>query len=159
MSNLEHRRGRLMSIKEDAHAIVDQLSDDANWNDLVKALYMNKKITLGMTDSEVVQDSLSESDINGIIGRLQSASTQPDDMRNTKTYKPGDSATLGMIAGVVAILFSFVFPPVAWIAAPVAFIAGIIGIKNKEDKAWVPILLALISLVPIMKIILDNHPS
>ncbi|HHT00308.1 MAG TPA: hypothetical protein ENK73_05560, partial [Thiomicrospira sp.] len=99
-----------MSIKEDAHAIVDQLSDDANWNDLVKALYMNKKITLGMTDMEVVQDSLSEADIIGIIGRLQSASAQPDDMRNTKTYEPGDSATHGMIAGVVAILFSFVFP-------------------------------------------------
>jgi len=146
-----------MSLKEDAHAIVDQLNDDANWDDLVKALYLNKKITLGMTDLEVVQDELSESDVNGIIGRLKSASTQPDDMRNTKTYTPGDSATLGMIAGVVAILFSFVFPPIAWVAAPVAIIAGLIGIKNKEEKAWVPILLALISIVPMVKIVLDSQ--
>lgn len=146
-----------MSLKEDAHAIVDQLNDDANWDDLVKALYLNKKITLGMTDLEVVQDQLSESDVNGIMGRLKSASTQPDDMRNTKTYKPGDSATLGMIAGVVAILFSFVFPPIAWVAAPIAIIAGLIGVKNKEEKAWVPILLALISIVPMIKIVLDSH--
>jgi len=143
-----------MSLKEDAHVIVDQLDDDANWDDLVKALYLNKKITLGMTDLEVVQDELSESDVNGIIGRLKSASTKPDDMRNTKTYNPGDSATLGMIAGVVAILFSFVFPPIAWVAAPIAIVAGLIGIKNKEDKAWVPILLALISIVPMIKIVL-----
>jgi len=139
-----------MSIKQDAHAIIDQLDDNANWNDLVKALYMNKKITLGMTDIEVVQDSLSDSDINGIIGRLQSASTQPDDMRNTKTYQPGDSATLGMVAGVIAIVFSFIFPPIAWIAAPVAIAAGVIGVKNKEDKAWVPILLALVSIIPML---------
>ncbi|BCN93371.1 hypothetical protein THMIRHAM_11560 [Thiomicrorhabdus immobilis] len=145
-----------MSIKEDAHAIIDQLNDDANWNDLVKALYLNKKITLGMTDLEVVQDTLSESDVNGIIGRLQSASTQPDDMRNTRTYKPGDAATLGMVAGVVAILFSFVFPPIAWVAAPIAIVAGAIGLKNKEDKAWVPILLALISIVPMISILADH---
>jgi len=146
-----------MSIKEDAHTIVDQLSDDANWDDLVKALYKNKKITLGMTDLEVVQSELTESDINGIIGRLQSASTQPDDMRNTKTYQPGDSATLGMVAGVVAILFSFVFPPIAWVAAPIAVIAGVIGLKKHEDKAWVPILLALVSIVPMVMILLGLH--
>lgn len=146
-----------MSLKEDAHAIVDQLSDDADWDDLVKALYLNKKITLGMTDLEVVQDELSEYDVNGIIERLKSASNQPDDMRNTKTYKPGDSATLGMVAGVVAIFFSFVFPPIAWVAAPIAAIAGLIGVKNKEEKAWVPILLALISIIPMVKIVLDTH--
>lgn len=142
-----------MSIKQQAHDIIDQLDDDASWDDLVKSLYLNKKITLGMTDLEVVQDKLSESDVNGIMGRLKSASAQPDDMRNTKTYNPGDSATLGMIAGVVAILFSFVFPPIAWVAAPVALIAGAIGIKNKEDKAWVPILLAVISIGPMLPII------
>ena len=146
-----------MSLKEDAHAIVDQLNDDADWDDLVKALYLNKKITLGMTDLEVVQDELSEYDVNGIIERLKSASNQPVDMRNTKTYKPGDSATLGMVAGVVAIFFSFVFPPIAWVAAPIAAIAGLIGVKNKEEKAWVPILLALISIIPMVKIVLDTH--
>nr|BDD44846.1 hypothetical protein 1 [Piscirickettsiaceae bacterium] len=145
-----------MSIKQQAHEIIDQLDDAAGWDDLVKALYMNKKITLGMTDLEVVQDELTESDVNGIMSRLKSASNQPDDMRNTKSYKPGDSATLGMIAGVVAILFSFVFPPIAWVAAPVALIAGIIGMKNKEEKAWVPILLAIISIAPMLPIIIHS---
>ncbi|WP_321323335.1 hypothetical protein [Thiomicrorhabdus sp.] len=146
-----------MSIKEDAHEIVDQLPEDANWDDLVKALYRNKKITLGMTDLEVIQKDLTESDINGIMGRLESASTQPDDMRNTKSYQPGDSATLGMVAGVVAIVFSFVFPPIAWVAAPVAIIAGFMGLRNKEDKAWVPILLALIAIIPMILIVLGLH--
>jgi len=146
-----------MSIKEQAHQIIDELGDDASWNDLVKSLYKNKKITLGMTDLEVVQSNLTESDINGIIGRLQSASTQPDDMRNTRSYQPGDSATLGMVAGVVAILFALVFPPITWVAAPIAVIAGIIGLKNKEDKAWVPILLAIIAIIPMVTVVLNLH--
>ncbi len=146
-----------MSIKTEAKDIIDQLDDDANWNDLVKALYLNKKITLGMTDLEVVQEELTESDVNGIIGRLQSASNQPDDMRNTRTYKPGDAATLGMIAGVVAILFSFVFPPIAWVAAPIAIVAGLVGLKNKEEKAWVPILLAIVSVGPMIPVLLEHN--
>ncbi len=139
-----------MSIKEDAHAIVDQLPNDAHWDELVKSLYKNKKITLGMTDLEVAQPELTDSDINSILGRMESSSSEPTDMRNTRTYEPGNASTLGMVAGVVAILFSFVFPPIAWVAAPVALVAGIIGVKNKEEKAWVPILLALISIVPLV---------
>ncbi len=142
-----------MSIKQEAHEIIDRLDDDASWNDLVKSLYLNKKITLGMTDLEVVQSDLSEADINCIMNRLQSASNQPSDMLNTKTYVPGNSATLGMIAGVVAILFAIVFPPISWIAAPIAVVAGLIGIKNREDKAWVPILLAMVSTVPMIPVI------
>lgn len=142
-----------MSIKQEAHEIIDRLDDDASWNDLVKSLYLNKKITLGMTDLEVVQSDLSEADINSIMNRLQSASNQPSDMLNTKTYVPGNAATLGMIAGVVAILFAIVFPPISWIAAPIAVVAGLIGIKNREDKAWVPILLAMVSTVPMIPVI------
>ncbi|BBP43565.1 hypothetical protein [Thiosulfativibrio zosterae] len=145
-----------MSIKQEAHAIVDGLADDAQWNDLVKALYREKKITLGMTDLEVVQPELSESQISSIISRMQSASSTPDDMRNTKTYQPGNSATLGMVAGLVAVLFAFVFPPIAWVAAPIAVIAGLIGLKNKEEKAWIPILLAIVSAAP-MIMVLSHH--
>lgn len=145
-----------MSIKDKAKEIIDQLDDDASWDDVVKALYLNKKITLGMTEMEVIKDELTESDVNGIMSRLKSASSQPDDMRNTKTYEPGNSVTLGMVAGVVAILFSFVFPPVAWIAAPVAILAGLIGLKNKEEKAWVPILLAIVSVGPMLPILLHS---
>lgn len=145
-----------MSIKDKAKEIIDQLDDDASWDDVVKALYLNKKITLGMTEMEVIKDELTESDVNGIMSRLKSASSQPDDMRNTKTYEPGNSVTLGMVAGVVAILFSFVFPPIAWIAAPVAILAGLIGLKNKEEKAWVPILLAIVSVGPMLPILLHS---
>jgi hypothetical protein len=145
-----------MSIKEDAHAIIDQLPSDAHWDDLVKALYKNKKITLGMTDLEIVQPELNDADINGIFGRMQSSSSEPIDMRNTRNYKPGDASTLGIVAGVVAIFFSFVFPPIAWVAAPIAIIAGFVGLKNKEEKAWVPILLALISVMPIVDILLTS---
>lgn len=139
-----------MSIKKEAHAIIDQLPDDADWHDLIKALYFEKKLTIGMTDIEVSKEVLTDAEINGIIGRLHSACNQPDDCRNTKTYRPGDPTTLGMVAGVLAIMFVFVFPPITWIAAPVAFIAGIIGVKNKEDKAWVAILLSLVPVIPMI---------
>lgn len=145
-----------MSVKAKAKELIDQLDDDASWDDVVKTLYKNKKITLGMTDMEIVKDELSESDINGIIGRLKSASSQPDDMRNTKSYEPGNAVTLGMVAGVIAILFAFVFPPIAWIAAPVALVAGIVGLKNKEEKAWVPILLSIVSIAPMLPIIIHS---
>ncbi len=143
-----------MSIKEDAHAIIEQLPNDAHWDDLVKALYKNKKISLGMTDLEVAQPELNDSDINAIIGRMQSSSSEPTDMRNTRTYKPGNASTLGMVAGVVAILFSFVFPPIAWAAAPIAIVAGVVGLSKKEEKAWVPILLALISIIPFIDVLM-----
>lgn len=39
-----------MSIKQAAKEIVDNLPEDATWDDLVKSLIQNKKITLGMTD-------------------------------------------------------------------------------------------------------------
>ncbi|QKI89153.1 hypothetical protein [Thiomicrorhabdus xiamenensis] len=145
-----------MSIKEDALSIVNALPDEATWEDLVKELYRQKKITLGMSDTEIVQDELTEADLNAIIARLKSASSLPDDMRNTKTYKPGNATTLGMVAGVTAIVFSLVFPPIAWIGAGVAFIAGIFGSMRKEEKSWIPILLALVSMIPLVSILMQH---
>lgn len=40
-----------MSIKKVAKEIVDSLPDDATWDDLVKSLIKNKKITLGTVHS------------------------------------------------------------------------------------------------------------
>lgn len=139
-----------MSIKQDALAIVENLPDDATWDDLVKELYRNKKITLGMTDLEVVQEELSEAELSAIISRLHSSSSRPDDMRNTRTYNPGDATTLAMVAGVIAIFTAFVFPPISWFSAAVAVIAGGIGIKKQEEKAWVPILMAAVSIIPLI---------
>lgn len=116
-------------------------------------LYKQKKITLGLTDLEIVQPALDDSDIKAVMARLESSSSQPSDMRNTKTYDPGNAVTLGMIAGIVAILFSFVFPPIAWVAAVLAFASGAYGVSKKEEKAWVPVLLAIVSLVPIVSIL------
>ncbi len=144
-----------MSIKKGAHEIVDNLSDDASWDDLVKSLYMNQKITLGMTDLEAVQRELSEADVAGIMKRLNSSNSQPNDKFNTRKYQPGNATTLGMVTGIVAILFAFVFPPIAWFSAVVAAVAGAVGVKKKEDNAWVPILLAMVSLVPLL-IIFQN---
>lgn len=145
-----------MSIKADAQSIINDLPEDASWDDLVKELYRHKKITLGMTDMEVVQSELSEADINAIIARLKSSSSRPDDMRNTKSYTPGNAVTLGMISGVTAILFSLVFPPIAWVAAAVAFGSGLFGIIRKEEKSWIPVLLALVSLVPLINILVNK---
>jgi hypothetical protein len=45
-----------VSIKEEAIKLVEQLPEEASWNDLVKSLIRERKITLGLTDIEVVQD-------------------------------------------------------------------------------------------------------
>lgn len=145
-----------MSIKQAAHEIVDSLDENATWNDLVKELYLHKKITLGMTDLEIVNPEITEADVNTIMARMESSSTKPDDMRNTQTYEPGNFATLGMIAGVVAVLFAFIFPPISWIAAPVALVTGLIGVVKQQEKAWIPILLAIVSTVPVLQILVAN---
>ncbi|MGC9386965.1 MAG: hypothetical protein ACP5D0_08465 [Hydrogenovibrio sp.] len=145
-----------MSIKQEAHEIIDALPDNAEWNDLVKSLYRQQKITLGMTDLELTRKNLSEADISTIMGRLDSASSRPDDMRDTRTYNPGNAATMGMVAGIIAVFFAFVFPPITWIAAPIAIVAGVIGVKNNQPKAWVPILMAIVSIVP-MLVVLSEH--
>ncbi|AZR82099.1 MULTISPECIES: hypothetical protein [Piscirickettsiaceae] len=145
-----------MSIKQQAHEIVDALPDDADWNELVKSLYRNQKITLGMTDLELTQKDLSEAEISTIMGRLESSSSRPDDMRDTRSYNPGNAATLGMVAGIVAIFFAFVFPPITWLAAPIAVVAGAIGVKHHQPRAWVPILMAIVSMAP-MIMVLSEH--
>ena len=147
-----------MSIKVQAQQIIDELPDNADWNDLVKALYLNKKITLGMTDIELPKQALDETDVASIIGRLQSASNVPDDMRNTQSYQPGNAATTGMVAGIIAIFFAFVFPPISWVAAPIAVVAGAVGLKYHQPKAWVPILMAIVSIAP-MVMVLNEHVS
>lgn len=138
-----------MSIKQQVLEIIEQLPEDASWDDLVKELYRNKKITLGMTDLEIVQENLSEEELSSIISRLHSSSSRPDDMRDTKKYNPGDAATLGMVAGVIAIFTAFVFPPISWFSAAVAVIAGAIGLKKKEEQSWIPILMAAVSIIPL----------
>lgn len=140
-------------LKDQLDEIVAELPEDAEWNDLVRALYKHKKITLGLTDLEIAQGKLSDEDIASVMARLQSSSYIPDDKRNTKTYNPGNQVTMGMLAGVVALLFSFVFPPIAWVAAGIAAFSGVLGLKNSEEKAWIPILLAAVSLIPILTVL------
>jgi hypothetical protein len=147
-----------VSVKEEAQKILADLPENADWNDLVKALYLNKKITLGMTDLELSKSPLTEDDVAAIMGRLQSARRVPDDMRNTRDYRPGNEATMGMVAGIVAIFFAFVFPPISWIAAPIAIVAGAMGLKKHQEKAWVPILMAVVSIAP-MIMVLNEHVS
>lgn len=141
-----------MSIKEELPAIVEQLDDDATWEDLIKELYRQKKVTVGLTEDELKTPQLDESKLNAIIGRLESAKAIPDDMRNTKEYNPGNATTLGMVGGIVAIVFAFVFPPISWMGGVAAVIGGLVGLKNHEEKAWVPILLAIVSLIPLFVI-------
>lgn len=139
-----------MSVKTEAQHIIDQLSDDATWDDLIKALIRERKITIGMRDDEIHQGELTEADINSIMSRMHSSHSMPDDMRNTQTYKPGNATTLGMAAGIVAVLFAFIFPPIAWLGAVVAVISGGFGLSRKEEKAWIPILLAMVSMLPLL---------
>jgi len=116
-----------MAIKEELPEVLKQLNEKASWEDFIKELYRQKKITVGMTKAEISKSQLDESDLNTIIGRLSSAKSQPSDMRDTKEYTPGNATTIGMIGGIVAILFSFVFPPIAWIGGGIAVIGGLLS--------------------------------
>ncbi len=146
-----------MSMKEELAQILSELPDEADWEDLLRELYRWKKITVGMNEEELAMEApLPESEVNAIMGRVISASNLPDDMRNTRKYNPGNYVTLGMASGVVAVLFAMVFPPLSWLAAIIAGIAGVVGVVHKEEKAWVPILLALVSLIPMLFIAGSN---
>lgn len=135
-----------MSIKLEAQKIIDQLDEQASWDDLLRELIRQRKVTIGMRDDEIQQaEELTVSDANAIMARLSSSNSLPDDMRNTNKYKPGNATTLGMVAGILAIIFVFL-PPISWIAAIAALGAGTYGLIKKEEKAWIPILLALVSL-------------
>ena len=106
-----------------------------------------------MTDIELSQNDLSDSYVSNIVSRLHSSQSMPDDHRNTKIYDPGNAVTLGMVGGVAAIIFAFIFPPLSWLGAAVALIAGIVGLIGKQEKAWIPILMAGVAIVPIFFII------
>lgn len=136
-----------MTMKSDVQQIINDLPEDATWDDLIKELIRQRKISIGLKDHEIhSNDELSDADINTILARLHSSHSRPDDMRNTKTYNPGNATTLGMVAGVAAVLFAFIFPPISWLGAAVAVIAGGVGISRKEEKAWIPLLLAFVSI-------------
>lgn len=138
-----------MSIKKEAQDIVDGLADNAGWDDLVRELYKKKKITLGMTDIEVVQDELSDSDISGIMSRLQSSSSTPDDMRNTKTYNPNNSVTASwvMVALAPLLFISILLAPIAYILAVGGVFFGMKAMSEKVEKAWMPIGVAIVELI------------
>lgn len=138
-----------MSIKKEAHDIVDQLADGAEWDDLVRSLYKNKKITLGMSDLEVVQESLTDSDVNTIISRLHSSSSTPDDMRNTRKYRPNNSATASwaLVALAPLLFISILLAPVAYILALGGIFFGFKAMSENAEKAWMPIGVGVIELL------------
>lgn len=139
-----------MSIKQEAHEMIDNLTDESTWDDLVKELYRSKKITLGMTDIEVVQDQLSEAEIATIMSRMQSSSSRPDDMRNTKTYNPDNSVTASwaLVALAPLLFISILLAPVAYVLSVAGIFFGIKGlIATKKSAAWVPIAIGIIELI------------
>ena len=43
---------KMRSIKEEAHRLVDKLSEDATWDDLKYLIYVRQNIKAGLADSE-----------------------------------------------------------------------------------------------------------
>lgn len=141
------------NMKDEMIALVDRLPADANWNDLVYQLYAEGKVNLGLAENE--RDGVMSREVfDNLFIRAESAHDMPDDMRNTLIYHPGNTTTVAMIAGVVSAAFAFVFPPIAWMAAPVAFIAGFMGVLGGQPRAWVAMMLSLVTLVPFIPMIL-----
>ena len=40
------------SVKEEAHKIIEQLSDDSTWDDIMYGIYVRQAIEAGLRDSE-----------------------------------------------------------------------------------------------------------
>lgn len=142
------------NIKNELIALANRVPNDATWDDVVYQLYLDGKVTLGLAENE--RDAvMSREMFDNLFIRAESAHDMPDDMRNTLIYHPGNTTTVAMVAGVVAAGFAFVFPPIAWMAAPVAFIAGFMGVLAGQPKAWVAMMLSLVTLIPFVPMVLN----
>lgn len=137
----------MADIKDDMKQLVDRLPENATWDDLVWQLYSEGKVNLGLCELER-QEPMTKEKFQQLFNRAESARSMPEDMRNTLIYNPGNTTTIAMVAGVVAAAFAFVFPPIAWLAAPVAFIGGFMGVLAGQQRAWVAMLLALVTFLP-----------
>lgn len=138
-----------MSIKQEAHEIVDQLPEDAHWEDLVKSLYRNQKITLGMNDHEIEEGAPSEAEISNIFSRLSCAGHVPEDAQDTQKYSPGNSLTASWALVALGPLFfiSILLMPVAYIFALVGMVLGIKSMGKDVGHAWVPVVVGLVELI------------
>ncbi len=141
------------NLRQEVQTIAQSLPENATWDDFLFALYREGKVSLGLTEEELAEPMTREK-FDQLFSRAESAHNLPEDMRNTQIYHPGNMTTLGISAGVVAAVFAFVFPPLSWMAAPIALIAGILGVLGKQPKAWVAILLAGVTVVPFLPMIL-----
>lgn len=133
--------------KNEMKQLIDRLPEDASWDELVFQLYQEGKVTLGLAENERGKP-MTQEQFQQLFVRAESAHNLPVDMRNTLIYNPGNTTTIAMVAGVVAAGFAFVFPPIAWLAAPVAFIGGFMGVLAGQQRAWVAMLLAMVTLLP-----------
>lgn len=139
-----------MSIKTEAYKIIDQLPEDANWDDLVKQLYRERKISLGMSDLEVVQHGdLNDNQIATIMGRVNSSSSLPDDMRNTKTYQPDNTLTASWVLVALAplLFISILLAPAAYALSAIGVLLGLKAMLGRKHNAWLPTALGAIELI------------
>jgi hypothetical protein len=143
----------MSTLKSELEQIIQVLPADATWDDVVYQLYVDGKITLGLSETEIAEP-MTRDVFNHLFVRAESAHDLPVDMRNTLIYHPGNMTSLGMIAGVVAAAFAFVFPPISWIAAPIALGAGLLGFVARQKNAWIPILLSVVTIVPFLPMIM-----
>jgi type IV secretory pathway VirB2 component (pilin) len=139
----------MTTVKNELIQLAERLPEDASWQDVIYELYLTGKVDLGLAKNERGQ-VLSKEDVTALFVRAELAHDVPADMRNTMIYHPGNTTTVAMVAGVIAAGFAFVFPPISWLAAPVALIAGIMGILGGQPRAWVAVLLSLVTFLPFL---------
>jgi hypothetical protein len=143
------------NINNELIELAQRMPADASWNDVVYQLYLDGKVTLGLAENER-DEAMSRELFDNLFIRAESAHDMPNDMRNTLIYHPGNTTTVAMVAGVIAAGFAFVFPPIAWLAAPVAFIAGFMGVLAGQPRAWVAMMLSLVTLLPFAPMVLNK---
>ena len=77
------------NLRQELLAIVDNLPENAGWDDLLFALYAEGKISLGLSEDEL-EEPMTREKFDQLFSRSESAHDLPDDMRNTQVYQPGN---------------------------------------------------------------------
>lgn len=131
-----------MAVKNDLQQLINQLPENATWDDVLVYAIRERKLTSILSGEEIALDQMSEGDVQAVLNRIYSVKDAPADLINTETPQADRFTTWAIGAGIVSFL---PIPVLSWALMAVAAGAGVLGIFKGESKAFVGIALALVS--------------
>jgi hypothetical protein len=113
------------NLIQEVNELMVNLPDTTSWDDLVTEIYNSKNLAVKFN--------------------------HPTQAHNTLSYHPDNVTVIGVIAGIVALLFWFL-PFISVPLVPIALAAGVYGALKSAEKAYVAIIIGLVALIsnPVM---------